>query len=139
MLVLSAVNYAWQSNGNYQSVYYSNRKAENYFTTLSTRVKSLGGYRVDMDVVFIGDSFSDESYSDNWLETPFLYRGRTGAVAQLNQYSRAQFVANYLGYSFRAVTEEEAALYAEEIGAMACYPDSGSLLIVDDLVLVRLE
>ena len=92
-----------------------------------------------MEVVLIGDNFSDESYSDNWLGTPFLYRGRIGAVAQLNQYSRAQFVANYLGYSFRAVTEEEAALYAEEIGSMACYPDSGSLLIVEDLVLVRLE
>ena len=139
ILVLSAVNYAWQSNGNYQSVYYSNRKAENYFTTLFTRVKSLEGYRADMDVVIVGDNFSDESYSDNWLETPFLYRGRTGAVAQLNQYSRAQFVANYLGYSFRAVSDEEAALYAEEIDAMTCYPDSGSLLIADDLVLVRLE
>ena len=139
LLVLSAINYAWQSNGNYQSVYYSNRKAENYFTTLFTRIKSLEGYRADMEVVLIGDNFSDESYSDNWLDTPFLYRGRIGAVAQLNQYSRAQFVANYLGYSFRAVTEEEAALYAEEIGSMACYPDSGSLLIVEDLVLVRLE
>lgn len=139
VLLLTSVNYAWQSNGNYQMVYYSNRKAENYFTTLFTRIKSLDGYREGMQVVFVGEKFSDVSYQDNWLNTPFLYRGRTGAVAQLNMYSRAQFVANYLGYSFRNITQEEAAKYALEIEAMACYPDSGSLQIVDNLVLVRLE
>lgn len=139
VLLLTSVNYAWQSNGNYQMVFYSNRKAENYFTTLFTRVKSLDGYCEQMPVVFVGEKFSDTSYRDNWLNTPFLYRGRTGAVAQLNQYSRAQFVAHYLGYSFRSITEGEAAKYAAEIDAMSCYPDSGSLRIVDGMVLVRLE
>lgn len=139
VLLLTSVNYAWQSNGNYQMVFYSNRKAENYFTTLFTRIKSLEGYREEMPVVFVGEKFSDLSYQDNWLNTPFLYRGRTGAVAQLNQYSRGQFVANYLGYSFRSITEAEATRYADEIDAMACYPDDGSLQIVDGMVLVRLE
>lgn len=139
LLILSALNYGWQSNGNYQYVYYSNRKAENYFATLYTRAKSLDGYRADMEVVLVGETFSDESYQDNWLTTPFLYRGRTGAVAQLNQYSRAQFVANYLGYSLRSATDEETARYAQIIAQMPCYPDSSSLQIADDLILIRLE
>lgn len=139
LIILSSINYAWQSNGNYQFVYYSNRKAENYFTTLFTRAKSLEGYRAEMQVVLVGDTFSDKSYADNWLTTPFLYRGRTGAVAQLNQYSRGQFVANYLGYSMRAITQEEVERYAEVIATMRCYPDDGSMMIVDGRILVRLE
>ncbi len=139
LLLSASVNYAWQSNGNYQLVYYANRKAENYFTTMFTRIKSLEGYEAEMEVVFIGQSIADASFSDNWLGTPFQYRGRIGAEGQLNQYSREDFIANYLGYECRSISQEELAQYATEIASLAAYPNDNSMLIVDQLVLVLLE
>lgn len=139
LLLASSLNYAWQSNGNYQQAYYANRKTENYFATLFTRAKSTDGYRADMPIVLVGNNFSDESFVNNWANTPFLYRGNTSAASQINQYSRPQFVANYLGYAIRSATDEEIALYATQIETMTCYPDDGSLAVVDNLILVRLE
>lgn len=139
VLLLVSLNYAWQSNGNYLAEEYANRKAENYFTTLVTRARSLEGYRADMRIVLVGDTIQDSAFFDNWNDTPFFYSARIGAREQINQYSRGVFIANYLGLYLHPITEEEAARYAEQIGQMATYPSDGSLRIVDNLVLVRLE
>ena len=139
LLLLSSLNYAWQSNGNYMWVSYANEKASNYFTTLYTRAKSLDGYNEKMQIVFVGETFQDESYHDNFYGTPFLYGGTTGALGQINQYSRNSFIRNYLGYSHRQITPQERERYADLIAQMDSYPNDGSLIIVDDLVLVKLE
>lgn len=139
LLILSSLNYAWQSNGNYMWVSYANEKTANYFTMLYTRAKSLEGYNEHMQVVFVGEVFQDESFQDNFYGTPFLYGGTTAANEQINQYSRNSFIRNYLGYSYRSITAEEGERYADLIAQMNSYPNDGSLVIVDNLVLVKLE
>lgn len=138
LVLLCAVNYAWQSNGNYMWVSYANEKTANYFTTMFTRIKSAEGYREDMEVVFVGTEIEDQSYQDNWYGTPFLYGGRTGALMQINQYSRANFILNYLGYSYREIYPEEVERYGEIITAMEAYPNDGAIVIVEDRVFVKL-
>ena len=139
LLLLCATNYAWQSNGNYMWVAYSNEKAANYFTTMFTRIKSAEGYDENMEVVFVGAQIDDESFQDNWYGTPFLYGGRTGAIGQLNQYSRPSFVLTYLGYSYRDISPQEQEDYETVIEEMECYPNDGSIVTVDGKVLVKLE
>lgn len=140
LLVLSsAANYAWQSNGNYQAVYYANRKAENYFTTMFTRIRSLEGYRDDMDIKLVGQTITDEKFYDNYYGTPFHYGARTEAADQINEYSRLNFLANYHGISIHYASEVDLARYAEEFSAMPSYPDSGCMKIIDDTVFVVLE
>lgn len=139
MLLSTAANYAWQSNGNYQSVYYANRKAENYFTTMFTRIRSLEGYRDDMELVLVGQTITDEKFYDNYYGTPFHYGARTGADAQINEYSRLNFLANYHGISIRYANEQELKRYAEELSEMPIYPDSGCMQIIEDTVFVVLE
>lgn len=139
LLLLCALNYAWQSNGNYMWVSYSNEKAANYFTTMFTRIKSIEGYDENMEVVFVGAQIDDESFQDNWYGTPFLYGGRTGAIGQINQYSRPSFILNYLGYAYRDIQAHELEDYESLIGQMECYPNDGSIVAVDGKVLVKLE
>ena len=140
LLVLSsAANYAWQSNGNYQAVYYANRKAENYFTTMFTRIRSLEGYRDDMDIKLVGQTITDEKFYDNYYVTPFHYGARTEAADQINEYSRLSFLANYHGISIHYASESDFIRYAAEFSAMPSYPDSGCMQIIDDTVFVVLE
>lgn len=139
LLLVTSLNYAWQSNGNYMATSYANRKAENYFTTMLTRARSLEGYREDMQVVFVGQRIDDPAFHDNWDDTPFHYSAQINAIVQINQYSRGMIIMNYLGYYCRAITPEEETRYAEAIAQMETYPNDGSLCIADDLVLIRLE
>lgn len=139
LLLLCSLNYAWQSNGNYMWVSYANEKASNYFTTLFTRAKMLDGYHESMEIVFIGSEIDDESYRDNWYGTPFLYGGRTGAVGQINQYSKDSLIRNYLGYEYRQITPTEEETFADIIAQMDSYPNDGSLRIIEDMVFVKLE
>ncbi len=139
VLLLCSANYAWQSNGNYMSVEYSNRKAENYFASMFTRIRSVEGYKDELPIVYVGQNIQDSAYVDNWLDTPFTYTGRMGAKAQLNQYSRDNFIRNYLGFEWRRITPEEEATYTDLISQMPAYPDTGSITVTPTMILVRLE
>ena len=139
-IVLTAtVNYAWQANGNYRSLYYANRQLENYYQTLFTRIKSVEGYKQDMDIYFIGTEIDDRTFSNfKWESTPFKYAGNG---APLNSYSRASIIANYLGYSIIEIAKdsEEYKKYQEDIEKIDKYPNSESIKIVDNKVFVRFE
>lgn len=139
LLLLTCVNYAWQSNGNYQFEYYANRKAENYFSAMLARIRSAEGYRDEMEIVLVGDTITDAAFQDNWLTAPFHYSSVVGAKSQLNQYSRPAFFANYFGFSARQITQEELTAYSDLLKSMPCYPDSGSIRTADGRVFVMLE
>lgn len=140
LLVLSsAANYVWQSNGNYQSVYYANRKAENYFTSMFTRIRSLDGYNDNMDILLVGQTITDNAFYDNYYVTPFHYGARTGATGQINEYSRLSFLANYHGISVRYANDVEVAVHAQELSELSAYPDSGCMKIIGNTVYVILE
>ena len=138
-VLLCSANYAWQSNGNYMTVQYGNLKAENYYVTLFTRIRSAEGYREELPIVYVGKNITDDALYDNWLQTPFKYTAIMGVEAQLNQYSRDSYIKNYLGYTWRQITDEEAQKYEDQISEMRCYPDDGSIIVTEDMVLVRLE
>lgn len=138
VLFICTLNYTWLNNGNYRALYYSNKQLENYYSTLYTRIKSTENYRQDQRILFIGSKITDNTYKNNWNSTPFRYGGNE---ARLNTYSRASSIINYLGYSYHAIAfnSDEYKKYESEIQTMSCYPDDGSIRVVDDVVLVRLE
>ena len=139
IVLLSAANYVWQNNGNYQAAYYANRKTENYFSAMFTRIRSLDGYRSDMDIVLVGDRITDEKFYDNYYGTPFRYSAFIGAPEQINEYSRMSFLANYYGISVRRANAEELAQNADALAALTAYPDDGCMAILGDTVFVVLE
>lgn len=139
IVLIATLNYAWQTNGNYRSLYYDNRQLENYYQTLFTRIKSVEGYNQDMDVYFIGTKIDDKTFSNfKWNNAPFKYGGNG---SPLNSYSRYSTIGNYFGYSFIEITKdsEEYKKYEKDIGEMGKYPNSDSIKIVDNKVFVRFE
>ena len=145
VLFLSSLMYVYQSNGCFRLLEWRNIQAENYFTILFTRIKSMPGYRAEDEVVFAGDVITDESYSNPWSDTLFQYGGMLQFDSKdplnnpFNEFSRNRFISFRLGYTPRDISKEERARYDSVLQQMSCYPNDGSICIVDGLVLVRFE
>lgn len=136
--VLASFDYTYQNIGNYRSLYYQNRKTENYFTVMLSQIRSTEGYREDMEIVFVGSRIDDSSLTDSWEKYIFQYGGKDdSAISAINAYSRPDFIRQYFGYTVRYAGNDELAAYANELGNMDTYPNSGSIKIIDNKVFVN--
>lgn len=139
-IMLVVLSYIWIANMNYRALYYANRKMENYYTVMWTRITQSEGYNENMKVTFVGNQINDASFYENWyLSSVHLYYGNLGFPSELNIYSRKNFFANYLGHTYVEITEEERQKYSDMIMSMDTYPNDNSIQVIDGLVLVRLE
>ncbi|WP_027703158.1 glucosyltransferase domain-containing protein [Metaclostridioides mangenotii] len=139
VILIATLNYSWQTNGNYRSLYYANRQLENYYQTLFTRIKSTENYNQDMDIYFVGEDIDDRTFRNfKWEYTPFQYGGNS---SPLNTYSRSATIANYLGYSFIKIEKdsEEYEKHKNDILEMDLYPNYNSIKIVENKIFVRFE
>jgi len=140
IILVSILNYSWQSNVNYRAVYYENRALENYYETMYTRIKSIDDYNQDMPVYFVGRIISDKTFKSRWSDLPFRYGGN-GSHLNTYSYSRSQSISNYLGYSYEEI-DVNSEIYNENkeaIEEMDKYPNSNSIKIIDNKIFVRFE
>ena len=141
VLSITAVNYIWSANGNYVALYYANRQVENYFSGLVERVRGIEGYRQELPLAIVGEAFvgvTDWEYS----EIPvFHYGGNSTSSGLVNAYSRKQWLALYLGFTQPWVSREELTDIQKNkmIQGMPCYPDEGSIRIIDDIIVIKIK
>lgn len=139
VILISILNYSWQSNINYRAVYYENRIAENYYETLYTRIKSIDNYKQDMNIYFVGNEISDDTLTYKW-KLPFRFGGSN---YHINMYSSARYAAisNYLGYDYKEInTNSEIYIKNKNlIEEMDTYPNSDSIKIIGNNIFVRFE
>lgn len=145
VVLTASVNYAFLANGSFVALQYTNIKTENYFNTMFTRIKLVDGYKSDMDIIFVGDVISDESFDDNWLEPTFdiggmrQFNNSDAEKNQMNEFSRDAFIKNYLGYTVEKITDEQYDKYKLDIDEMNTYPNDNSIRIIDGNVYVKFE
>lgn len=137
-LLGAAIGYAWQANSCYRTNYYANRVISSYYQTMLTRAKNVEGYTAQTEIVFVGRHLNDPSLHDVWADTPFIFDGRSTASGQINEYSRVEMIAAYLGTQTRYATDEELATYAAEFDTMPCYPDDGAIRLLDGTLYIKL-
>lgn len=134
------VAYIWYANGCYMCMEYTKYHDMAYFETMVTQIKSLDGYTDEMQVVFIGDEIEDESHQMGGLiDKVFAMEGKS--ETHINSYSRWHLVTKYLGYApeFGGYEEVQKWMANEEVQEMSCYPDDGSIKIIDDTIIVKLS
>lgn len=140
ILVLTSAHYIWQSNENYMALYYTNRQTEHYFASMVTRIRMTPGYRQDLPLALIGSNISDSAFSnDIYRKLPWHY----GGYAENSNYKKAgrSYMASYLGFHQPTAPDEKASELADfpEVRAMPCYPDDGSIRVIDGYLIVKLE
>lgn len=139
------VYYIRLDNMAYLKVDLTQRQADSYFTTLVTQIKSAEGYRDDMQVAVIrpeSDSYDlkDASmYSENWYGKVTIY----GADWDLNKWLTDAhwkfYLMHHCGFLPEFIDDTAAIEEMEEVKDMPCYPDEGSVKVVDDIVVVNFD
>ena len=114
-------------------------QAVSYFTTLSTRIMTVKGYKTDLPVTFINETKKQNNVDtiqynfDFPCINPFYYP----IVNSYIENSRA-FMKYWCGFSPRFI---DAKLYENNsiVKTMPSYPDDGSIKIIDNVVVVKFK
>ncbi|WP_455615424.1 glucosyltransferase domain-containing protein [Eisenbergiella sp.] len=123
------------ANIQYMSIEMGLHQAESYFTTMITQIKSVEGYRNGMNVIFIGEKISDESFYGNDLMASYNVTGREQNF--LNVYCRDYFMRDYLGFQSNFMQADD--MNRDMLDEMNCYPNDGSIKVIKGQVYVKLE
>lgn len=138
ILLLLGINILWVRFDNicYLKAEFMQQRAINYFTTLITEIKSTEGYTDEMPVVYINEFNKTEeslTYNPQFSGINILpYRGDT----LINNYNWRNFMKMWCGYSPNVI-EQKNFIDLEEIDNIPCYPDDGSIVIIDDVIVVK--
>ncbi len=134
------LNYAYLANLNYTQLYYTTRKTENYMSSLVLQVRMTEGFNTSLKWAFIGNYFQDSLLHNNW-EGVSLYGGNTSPLVLINSYSRNSWISNYFGYNIPFAHESQLDELEKntKVMDMPCFPDDGSIQIIDDVVVIKLE
>lgn len=139
IIIIVSLNYGYQANGCYANMYYSNEQAQNYLNSVMAQVRMTEGFTADKEWVVIGKTFKDPMYENPWNVPQFQYGG--SELAMMNGYFRDMYVQQYLGMQINRASYEDtvAVKNMEEVKKMPCYPDYGSIKVVDDYVVIKIE
>lgn len=132
LMLLFPVLWTRYSNALYLNVALSQQQTISYFTTLVTQIKSAEGYRDELPIAYIGGF---KSKTDKTLspvpEFPWI-RPYENSADLVNDASSKQFLERWCGF-----WAEEVEFDHPDIAAMPCYPDAGSIRVIEDVVVVK--
>lgn len=137
--VVMLVVYVWYGNGCYLSMEYTKYHDMAYYETMVTQIKSVEGYSDELPVALIGDTITDST--NNMGSMMGLTFGMDGKLeSNVNVYSRTFIITKLLGFApqFAGYEQIVELMENEEVKEMPCYPDDGSIKIVDDVVVVKM-
>lgn len=133
------LNYTYQINGGYATLYYANKQAENYFAQMFAQVRMTPGFTTDKKWVFVGEDIQDPMYENPWAQKEFCYGGIGDSM--LNVWSRAEFIEQTLGFKVSFATQDEIDMVRGngELEGMTRYPNDGSIKVTKDYVIICLD
>ena len=139
LVALLVFFYGYYANVNYTAVYFAGEQIDNYLSGVVLRATMTEGYTTDKQWAMIGD-IQDPLFGGPWNDE-ITYTGLAFTEYLLNQYSRNNWIQNYVGYEIPMADPETTTALAEteEVQAMPCYPNAGSIRVVGDAVVVKFQ
>lgn len=139
LAVVLVLFYGYYANVNYTAVYFVGEQIDNYLSGVVVKATMTEGYTTDKQWAILGD-VQDPLFGCPWDEE-ITYTGLGFTQYILNQYSQGDWIENYIGYDLPMASEEAKLelVATEEVKAMPCYPDAGSIRIVGDTVVVKFQ
>lgn len=132
--------YCRVDNKCYLQATYAQQEAISYCNTLVTQIKSAEGYKDELPVAFINagklnDLSLQPGYNTALGEIDY-FPYNMNATQYLNDYSWLAFMRQWTGYTPRIV-DESSFTELKEVKDMPSYPDDGSIMIINDTVVVK--
>lgn len=102
--------------------------------TLATRIQSISGYNDEYDVFVYGDTKNDLKYNNKNLLFDSISPYN---INSLNAYNFNRFMEYWTGFKMQSVKQNVLGEYDDIIESMNCYPDDGSIRVVEDKILIK--
>jgi len=131
------VTQVYAANQKYLSMHMQYETVYSYYTTLVSRVQSVEGFQETHRIALVGKVSDRKMYRHTFDEDVSVGVGVNGMLQ--NTYSRKEFLKYYLGLDMPYLSEAETLALAqtEEVLAMPCYPNDGSIRLVGDTIVVK--
>ncbi len=146
-LMILNLMYVRYDNKLYMVAEFTQQECISYFTTLITRIQSVDGYRTDMRVAYLNEYDKNTeglagfnsipSYKDVWGHFEDVNVDPYWTVDVLiSNYAWKEFMNDWCGY-YPELAEPSEFSDLPEVENMPRYPNSGSICIVDDTIVVK--
>ena len=136
LLVVFCFLYAKFDNNCYLKADVLQKQVNSYITTMVTQIKSLDGYRDDMKIVYINEANKKDLSVPSYEQFEAIYIHPYHLNTLLNDYNFRGIMEKQVGF-FPEKIEQANFGHEEEISHMSCYPDSGSIKIINDTVVIK--
>ncbi len=140
LAALSICIFIWFDNGNYQALQYTNEHDLAYYQTLMTQIKSVDGYNDDLPYIVLGQFEDKTNTAGGLIENYFDMDGKTSS--NIDQYSSWNILINRLGFRAEKLYDDESEAHfssLDEVKEMPCYPDAGSIKVIEDVIVIKLS
>ena len=138
VLAMISVMYARYDNQCYLKTAFQQQEAISWDTELIARIKSAQGYRDELPVAWVNrEEMADASlYNMDELNSLSLTGYNEDIETYLNNWAWERFLQRWCGFGADMYFGEEVENWPE-VRAMSCYPADGSILVVNDVVVVK--
>lgn len=142
-VALTAYSYMIVDNNAYLKIDVSMRQCEAYSTRLLARIEDCEGYRPGMDVVLVGSEIREAALSPTPQFNSVQLIGVLDMGGFRTTYTYGYFLRYYCGFTdpvYLGSSAQGLAFAAtEQVQAMPCYPQAGSVQVIDGSVVVKLN
>lgn len=147
-VMISSLLLTWQyailANNVYTTMDLAKLEASSYYTTMVTQIKSLDHYSTELPLCLLGTNSEDETLYDLSAYYKGDVRGQMTCDRYINMYSRHYFLSVFLGYDPQVINWQDFIPTADQqtcltLQEMPCYPEAGSIAIINDTVIVKLS
>lgn len=142
-VLLAACSYMIVDNNAYLKIDVSMRQCEAYSTRLLARIEDCEGYRPGMDVVLVGSEIREAALSPTPQFNSVQLIGVLDMGGFRTTYTYGYFLRYYCGFTDPVYLGNSAQGLAfaatEQVQAMPCYPQAGSVQVIDGSVVVKLN
>ncbi|MCM1048636.1 MAG: glucosyltransferase domain-containing protein [Clostridiales bacterium] len=128
-----------QANKAYRKLELANQHAISYLTTLITQIKSLEGYQEDMPILFMGSVLDRQDSTFSGFEQGWDDLTNIMGVYDAHLMTNAAFIEYFCGFQYESPENIQELENSDIVKQMPCYPDYGSVLIYNNVVIVKLS
>lgn len=139
-IIIASCYYVHLDNEAYLKATFLQEQTNSYLTTLVTQIKSLEGYNDDLSLVFMGmGEVEDSSLTQmDRFSNVQLTAYEWDLNMWINDYQLINYIKYYCGYS-PVIISEDKFKNNKRISDMPVYPDSGSIRIIDNTIVVKMS
>lgn len=138
VLSLLPVTYCYRDNTAYLNAELAEEQAEAYFGSMITRIRSTNGYRDELPLAYVNPCISDSTLTQlSMKDNVHTFILSLSVQDVLNENNWREFCALHLGWSPSEVEDISYYQQLEEVQQMPCYPDDGSIQIIEGAVVVK--